>query len=68
MIGFQNELDAVVKQCQSGVWADRLGIESTLGSRTRALFYLWNGLTPVGTLNTELRSCTLTNVCAWTVN
>ena len=64
----QNELDAVVKQCQFGVWADRLGIESTLGSRTRALFYLWNGLTPVGTLNTELAVQLYTHKCmrSWT--
>lgn len=48
------ELQHVIEQCQFGVWADRDGVESTLGSRTRALFYIWSGLTPIGTLHTEL--------------
>ena len=48
------ELEKVIENCQFGIWADRDGVESTLGSRTRALFYIWSGLTPIGTLHTEL--------------
>ncbi len=50
------DLQKVIKTCQFGVWADRHGTEPLLGSRTRALFYLWNGLTPIGDTTTELAS------------
>ena len=50
------DLDSVIDRCQFGVWADEQGIEPLLGSRTRALFYIWNGLTPVGDTTTELAS------------
>ena len=50
------DLQKIVDRCQFGVWADEQGIEPLLGSRTRALFYIWNGLTPVGDTTTELAS------------
>ena len=48
------DLDSVIDDCGFGVWADEQGVEPLLGSRTRALFYIWNGLTPVGDTTTEL--------------
>jgi|GEM_PF-5449628 len=48
------DLDRVIDNCGFGVWADEQGVEPLLGSRTRALFYIWNGLTPVGDTTTEL--------------
>ena len=57
------DLQHVMETCQFGVWADRDGPESTLGSRTRALFYIWSGLTPIGSLNTELATDLYHNEC-----
>ncbi len=50
----QTDLQQVIEQCDYGIWADRNCSESLLGSRTRLLFYLWNGLTPIGDTKTEL--------------
>lgn len=49
-----SELQDLIGQCSYGVWTDRQCSESLLGSRTRLLFYLWNGLTPIGDNKTEL--------------
>ena len=50
----ENELHNIIKTCKFGVWTDTKGVEPLLGSRTRALFYIWCGLTPIGDATTEL--------------
>ena len=54
--GWLNDIDlhAVLSRCSFGVWTDAKGVEPLLGSRTRALFYIWSGLTPIGDTTTEL--------------
>ena len=48
------ELERILHQCRYGLWVDKGNIEPLLGSRTRALFYIWHGLIPIGSCNTEL--------------
>ena len=48
------DLQALLSQCSFGVWTDNEGVEPLLGSRTRALFYIWSGLTPIGDDTTEI--------------
>ena len=49
-----SDLQTLLSQCSYGVWTDTKCAESLLGSRTRALFYIWSGLTPIGDTTTEL--------------
>ena len=43
-------------------------LEPLLGSRTRALFYIWSGLTPIGDDTTELAQVLASNRCMNTWN
>lgn len=56
-----HRLAQIVDDCGYGIWVDKPCVESFLGSRTRALFYIWNGLLPIGTPNTELGQTLLDN-------
>jgi hypothetical protein len=47
-------LQKVVSSCYLATWLDLPGIEPLLGSRTRALYYIWNGLKIFGSTLTEL--------------
>ncbi len=51
-------LPALTRECHVGLWVDRPGLEATLGSRTRALFYTHQGLavacTPRSDMSREL--------------
>lgn len=49
-----DDLQTVLSSCSYGVWTDTDGVEPLLGSRTRVLFYLWSGLSPIGDSTTEL--------------
>jgi hypothetical protein len=50
----EQELRQVIAQCKYATWLDRGTIEPLLGSRTRALFSIWNGLRIFGSAKTEL--------------
>ena len=45
---------SILQKCHVGLWMDKEGVEPYLGSRTRALFYAWNGLDIIGGGNCEL--------------
>ncbi len=47
-------LPALTQECHVGVWMDRPGLEATLGSRTRALFYTHQGLAVACTPRCEM--------------
>lgn len=47
-------LPALTRDCHVGVWMDRPGLEATLGSRTRALFYTHQGLAVACTPRCEM--------------
>lgn len=59
----ETELQKLLQTCAFGVWTDTKGIEPLLGSRTRALFYIWCGLTPIGDATTELATELLNAKC-----
>ena len=48
------EISALTQRCHVGVSLDRPGLEPELGSRTRLLFYLHQGLSLVATTRSEL--------------
>lgn len=48
------QLQEVLQQCQYSAWLDQGRIEPLLGSRTRALFAIWNGMKIFGSAQTEL--------------
>lgn len=50
----EQELQQVIAQCKYATWLDQGAIEPLLGSRTRALFAIWNGLKIFGSAETEL--------------
>lgn len=47
-------LPSLTQECHVGLWVDRPGLEATLGSRTRALFYTHQGLTVACTPRCEM--------------
>lgn len=49
-----SELNEVLSDANIGVWLDNEGIEPLLGSRTRALFYIWHGVKIIASNTTEL--------------
>lgn len=59
----ESDLQKIIEQCSFGVWADATGNEPILGSRTRALFYIWCGLTPIGDGTTELAEMLIDQGC-----
>jgi len=59
----EEALQKIIQQCRFGVWTDTQGSEPILGSRTRALFYIWCGLIPIGDETTELAETLLNQKC-----
>ena len=50
----QQDFLHLIEQCDIGVWWSRDGLESSFGSRTRALFFAWQGLSVAAHCQTEL--------------